>query len=243
MMSTGTVQFFRAWLRDPLRVASVTPSSTALTRKISAEISPASGPVIELGPGTGVFTRALQGRGIAPDQLTLVESGPELVPLPSARFPDLRILTMDATALRFVGLFTSTSAGAAISSLPLLSIPPRKVLAILSGTFANMRRSAAFYRITYGLRCPVPRPILDNPGLRAVRTGFTVANNPSASARSAFAPAPAGRGVIIQTALLINAWASGANAYRRRVPSRHGQCENPIEQRSRSTLTLSSGKS
>ncbi|TIV94667.1 MAG: phospholipid methyltransferase, partial [Mesorhizobium sp.] len=73
--SSETLQFFRAWLSEPLRVAAVTPSGRALAALIVSEISPATGPVLELGPGTGVFTRALLGRGIAEENLALIELG------------------------------------------------------------------------------------------------------------------------------------------------------------------------
>jgi phospholipid N-methyltransferase len=44
-----------------------------------------------------------------------------------------------------------------------------------------MRPTASFYQFTYGPRCPVPRPILDRLGLKAVRIGGTVRNIPPAS--------------------------------------------------------------
>ncbi len=64
--------FFRAWLAEPLRVAAVAPSGRALAKIMTAEISPQSGPVIELGPGTGAFTRTLIQRGVSEEDLVLV---------------------------------------------------------------------------------------------------------------------------------------------------------------------------
>ncbi len=61
--------FFRAWLANPLRGASIVPSSHRLALAITQEISCATGPVLELGPGTGVFTRALLARGVAEKDL------------------------------------------------------------------------------------------------------------------------------------------------------------------------------
>ena len=56
--------FFRAWVADPRRVSAISPSSPALAEMITSEISPTTGSVLELGPGTGVFTRALIARGL-----------------------------------------------------------------------------------------------------------------------------------------------------------------------------------
>lgn len=59
------------------------------------------------------------------------------------------------------------SIGAVISGLPLLSMPPRKVIKILGGAFFYLRHGAAFYQFTYSRECPVPRPIPDRLGLKA----------------------------------------------------------------------------
>jgi phosphatidylethanolamine/phosphatidyl-N-methylethanolamine N-methyltransferase len=182
---TGTplvdyAEFFRAWLSDPLRVASIVPSSRALARAITADISPESGPVIELGVGTGIFTRALLERGVAEDQLVLIEYGSEFVSLLAHRFPRARTLWMDATRLRNAKLLDG-KAGAVVSGLPLLSMSPKKVFAILDGAFHHLREDGAFYQFTYGPRCPVPRPVLERLGLEAKRTAVIMSNIPPAS--------------------------------------------------------------
>jgi phosphatidylethanolamine/phosphatidyl-N-methylethanolamine N-methyltransferase len=175
------VHFFRSWISNPLRVASVTPSGESLARLITQEISAMDGPIIELGPGTGVFTRALMARGVAQSDLTLIEYGPEFVPGLQRRFPEARILQMDAAKLAQSHIFDGDEVGAVISGLPLLSMSPRKVTAILGGAFTYIRPGGAFYQFTYGPRCPVPRPILDRLGLKAVHIGHTVRNLPPAA--------------------------------------------------------------
>ncbi|TPK66666.1 hypothetical protein FJ546_07940 [Mesorhizobium sp. B2-4-19] len=64
-MLSDILRFFRAWILDPLRVASITLSSAALASLMVSEISSRTGSVIELGPGTGVFTHALIRQGLA----------------------------------------------------------------------------------------------------------------------------------------------------------------------------------
>lgn len=174
-------RFFRAWLSDPLRVASIIPSGNALAEAITAEISPACAPVIELGAGTGVFTRALIERGIPEEQLVLVESGADFARLLKTRFPQTQILSTDAARLKDVELFGGRPAGAVVSGLPLLSMPPRKVIAILDGAFRHLRPDGAVYQFTYGPRCPVPRILLDRLGLKAARIGGAWANIPPAA--------------------------------------------------------------
>src|SRR5262245_33098954 len=72
--------FFLAWVRNPLRVAAVAPSGPAASSLMAQEITAETGPVIELGPGTGVFTRALLRRGVSQQDLTLVEYGSDFIP-------------------------------------------------------------------------------------------------------------------------------------------------------------------
>lgn len=175
------LHFFRAWIANPLRVAAVAPSGETLARLMTHEISAEHGPILELGPGTGVFTRALLARGVSEHDLTLVEYGQDFVPMLQDRFPEARILTMDAAKLGHLDLFGQALAGAVVSGLPLLSMSPRKITAILSGAFRHVRRGGAFYQFTYGPVCPVPRPILDRLGLKAKFVGRTVRNLPPAA--------------------------------------------------------------
>lgn len=148
---------------------------------MTREIGPFTGPVIELGPGTGVFTRKLLARGVAPEDLTLIEYGADFTSLLRSRFPDARILQMDAGRLNTIGFDGAQTIGAVVSGLPLLSMPPRKVMAILSGAFGHMRTGGAFYQFTYGPRCPVSRRILDRLGLKASVVGKTLLNAPPAT--------------------------------------------------------------
>jgi phospholipid N-methyltransferase len=148
---------------------------------MTSEIAALDGPIIELGPGTGVFTRALLARGVPEVDLTLIEFGQEFIDSLQSRFPEARVLQMDAAYLAQAGLFEGEPVGAVISGLPLLSMSPKKVASILAGAFTYMRSGGAFYQFTYGPRCPVPRPILDRLGLKATHIGATVRNLPPAA--------------------------------------------------------------
>lgn len=173
--------FFRAWVTDPRKVSAISPSSPALARLITSEVTETSSPVLELGPGTGVFTRALLDRGLRQDDLTLIETGPYFSSLLADRYPKARILQMDAARLGGKNLFGRGELSSAISGLPLLSMSPRQIMGILGGTFGYLREDGAFYQFTYGPRCPVPSAILARLDLRATRIGTTVRNMPPSS--------------------------------------------------------------
>ncbi|WP_259663986.1 class I SAM-dependent methyltransferase [Rhizobium bangladeshense] len=173
--------FFRAWLSAPLQVASVTPSGRALALLMTSGISADTGTVIELGPGTGVFTQAALNRGVAESDLVLVEFSQRFAGELSVRFPAAKTINLDATQLRSVALPPSAPVGAVLSGLPLLSMPKWKVIAILEGAFWHLRQDGAFYQFTYGPRCPISRQVLDRLGLKAAFVGRTLANVPPAA--------------------------------------------------------------
>ncbi|MDO3519003.1 class I SAM-dependent methyltransferase [Ralstonia pseudosolanacearum] len=178
--TSENLRFFRAWVANPLRVASVVPSSTRLSLLITTEISSETGAVIELGPGTGVFTRALLTRGVAEEDVVLVESGPEFVGRLRTLFSGASVMQMDAAKLGAVQLRNDLDVGAVVSGLPFLSMPLRKILAILAGSFRKLRPDGAFYLFTYGYFCPIPKRVLDRLGLKATRLGGTFSNFPPA---------------------------------------------------------------
>lgn len=181
MLASDALSFLRAWTLAPFRVGSVTPSSPSLSALITREIGPETGPVLELGPGTGPFTRALLARGVREQDLTLVEADPDFALLLTRRFPAARILEMDAVGLRNMPLFDGPVAGAAVSGLPFRLISPRKTYAILEGVFANLRPGAALYQFTLGRRCPFEQTVLDRLDLEVTRVGSTFRNFPPAT--------------------------------------------------------------
>ena len=177
----SVLSFFLAWLANPRRVGAIVPSSAALADAITADLTPASAPVIELGPGTGVFTRSIIARGIPEHRLALIETGAEFVDKLQRDFPDASVHRMDATRLKHFDLFDGEGAGAVVSGIPLLLMPVKNVIALLEGAFDQLRSDGAFYQFTYGRGSPIPHAILDRLGLSAKRIGGTFANIPPAS--------------------------------------------------------------
>jgi glycolate oxidase len=90
-------RFFRNWLENPKITGAVSPSGRFLARMMARYVDPSiSGPIIELGPGTGPVTQALLAKGIAPERLILVEFDTKFCELLARRFPRCRIVQGDA---------------------------------------------------------------------------------------------------------------------------------------------------
>jgi phosphatidylethanolamine/phosphatidyl-N-methylethanolamine N-methyltransferase len=181
-MSVADVMLFlREWLRNPKSVAAIAPSGRALASLITREISSSTGPVIEIGPGTGVFTEALLKRGVRRENLTLVEYGSEFARVLQMRFPGVRVLWMDATQLCRHKLYDGAPVGAVISGLGFLNMPDERIAVILEGAFEYLRPDGVFFLFTYGPRCSVPDALLAGLGLEATCVGKTFRNFPPAS--------------------------------------------------------------
>jgi phosphatidylethanolamine/phosphatidyl-N-methylethanolamine N-methyltransferase len=172
--------FFRALLAEPRKIGAIAPSGGRLARLMTSEIEPLSGKVLELGPGTGVFTQALLKRGLPARDLTLVELETRFIAPLRQRFPDATILQRDASELAAckaeLGLYA-----AIVSGLPFRNMPMEVISAIVGGAFGLLERGGAFYQFTYGHACSVPPGVLEPLGLKASRLGRVRLNIPPAS--------------------------------------------------------------
>lgn len=173
--------FLREWIRNPRSVAAIAPSGRVLASLITQEVSASTGPVIELGPGTGSFTEALLKRGVRREDLTLIEYGSDFARVLQMRFPGVRVLWMDAAWLDRHELYEGAPVGAVVSGLGFLNMPEKKIAAILKGAFGYLRPDGAFFLFTYGHRCSVSETILAELGLQATCVGRTFRNFPPAS--------------------------------------------------------------
>lgn len=175
------ITFLRSWMFRPRCVGAIAPSSDALARLICSELDPDCGPVLELGPGTGVFTQALLARGLDPAQLTLIEALPEFAALLRQRYPRARVIGRDAASLADAALFPAACVGGAVSGLPLRAMRHDVIDAIIAGAFAWLKPGACLYQFTYGLRCPIPPTILQRHRLQAEAMGRVWRNLPPAT--------------------------------------------------------------
>lgn len=158
-MYSDSQMFFRQWLRRPLRIGAVAPSSRELADAMARLVpNPPQGPVVELGGGTGPITAALLGVGIPADQLYVIEREPQLHRHLQLRFPGVHVLNGDAAALTsLLHPLGVRQAAAVVSGLPLLSMKRSVQKAIIEESFAMLAPGAPYIQFTYGLFSPVSR--------------------------------------------------------------------------------------
>lgn len=172
-------RFLKHWLDNPLKLGAVVPSSPFLARVMATEIDPATtGPIIEIGPGTGPVTEALVTRGVTEERLILVEFNPDFCELLRQRFPGATVVEGDAYGLdrTLAGRLTEPAA-AVVSSLPLTTRPVKERLALAARAFGLMRPEAPFVQFTYGVKSPIP---VKPAGLKARKSDWVLRNIPPA---------------------------------------------------------------
>ncbi len=152
-------RFIKTWIDSPILTGAVSPSGRFLARMMARAVDPrGTGPVVELGPGTGPITQALLRRGVDPLRLLLVEYDGAFCQLLRKRFPGVQVLQADAYNLRqSLGGVLTGPAAAIVSSLPLLNKPDRQRLSLLDDAFALMAPGGSFVQFTYGMNSPMPR--------------------------------------------------------------------------------------
>jgi phosphatidylethanolamine/phosphatidyl-N-methylethanolamine N-methyltransferase len=153
------MRFIRTWFENPLSTGAVMPSSKALARTMASYVDPQStGPVIELGPGTGPVTEALVQRGVDPKRLILVEFDPDFCRLLRTRYPAATVVQGDAYRLkRLLGDTVRDPAAAMVSGLPLVTKPLRTRLRLISDALGLLAPGAPFIQFTYAMVPPIPK--------------------------------------------------------------------------------------
>jgi phosphatidylethanolamine/phosphatidyl-N-methylethanolamine N-methyltransferase len=153
------VRFLRSWIEKPLATGAVMPSGRVLARTMARYVDPkTSGPVIELGPGTGPVTEALVEQGIDPARLILVEFNPVFCRLLRTRYPAATVVQGDAYRLRpLLESLLRAPAAAVVSGLPLVTKPLRTRLRLVSDALMLMAPDAPFVQFTYAMVPPIPK--------------------------------------------------------------------------------------
>jgi phosphatidylethanolamine/phosphatidyl-N-methylethanolamine N-methyltransferase len=169
------LRFLRALISNPKSVGAIFPSSPILAQAIARQIDPLGGPVLEIGPGTGVVSEAILARGLAPQDLTLLEYDEEFARRLGARFPGVQVVQGDAFDLDGT-LGARPPFGAIVSCLPLLNHPVAQRLAFMDGLAGRLLPGAPLIQFSYGLHAPVVPP----DGFAVTCTASVLANIPPA---------------------------------------------------------------
>jgi phosphatidylethanolamine/phosphatidyl-N-methylethanolamine N-methyltransferase len=99
-MLADTALFFGLWLRKPLQIAAICPSSAPVGAAMARLIDPVRpGPVLELGSGTGTITRGLVAAGWPPHRIIAYERESQLLDILRSEIRGVTAVLGDAADL------------------------------------------------------------------------------------------------------------------------------------------------
>lgn len=147
--------FLNQFWKQKKMVGSMTPSSRFLATKMLENIDfEDSRVVIELGPGTGVFTEKIIGK-LHPDARLLVfELNDLFYNALSLKIVDSRVILIHDSAEKiseYLALYNLESVDAIISSLPLANFPEELKDNILETAFSCLAPGGKFIQFQYSL--------------------------------------------------------------------------------------------
>lgn len=174
--------FLKQYLRNPFATGGVTPSGRQLAELMVTKIDPQPGEVIvELGPGTGVFTRELLARGVAPADLILVEFNKEFVRFLRGEFPGVRIVQGAAQELpRLLEGLGQGKVRKILSGIPLRSMKLADRTKITKAVAAMLEPGGMLVQFSYFRISPLPKAVAVEEGLIGTCVGAAKNNVPPA---------------------------------------------------------------
>lgn len=173
------IRFFKGWMEGPKQVGAILPTSSVTARRMASVINPQSGlPVLELGPGTGIITKAILQRGVRPEDVVSIEYSTPFYQHLLKTIQGVNFINGDAFSLQSIlGDFKDSKFDAVISAIPMLSFPMEKRIWLLEDLLDRMPHGRPVMQITYG---PVS-PIIAKPDhYRIKHFDFVVRNLPPA---------------------------------------------------------------
>lgn len=151
------LRFFKTWMGSPKTTGSILPTGPHLAKSMASIVRADSGlPVLELGPGTGVITRAILNRGIAPDKLYSLEYEEDFIGKLRASFPGVNFIQGDAFDLDAVlSEIEVDKFDSVVSSLPLLNFPRSKRDKLINQLLDLVPPGRPVVQYSYGAKSPI----------------------------------------------------------------------------------------
>jgi phosphatidylethanolamine/phosphatidyl-N-methylethanolamine N-methyltransferase len=152
------LKFFKGWIDKPRAVGSIVPTSSVTARRMASIIDLKSGlPVLEVGPGTGVITKAILERGVKSSDLYAVEYSHDFVVHLVRNYPDVNVIEGDGFNLdETLGDKRGMTFDCVVSGVPLLNFPVARRVAYLENLLKRIPHGRPVVQLTYGPKSPIP---------------------------------------------------------------------------------------
>jgi phosphatidylethanolamine/phosphatidyl-N-methylethanolamine N-methyltransferase len=152
------LKFFKGWMDKPRAVGSIVPTSSVTARRMASIIDTKSGlPVLEVGPGTGVITKAILSLGVKPSDLYTVEYSHDFVTHLRRNYPGVNVIEGDGFNLdKTLGDKSAMIFDSVVSGVPLLNFPVKRRVAYLENLLSRIPHGRPVVQLTYGPKSPIP---------------------------------------------------------------------------------------
>src|SRR5438445_7429479 len=174
-------QFLRGFLKNPVMVGSIIPSSKVLIEKMLAPVDWTSTRLfVEYGPGVGTFTRPVLDQ-LGPDAtLVTIDTNPDFTRYLKESIDDPRFVPVTGSAADVETILADRGLGSAdyvLSGLPFSTLPPGVGEEIAEATANAIRPGGAFLVYQFS---PKVRDFIA-PHFEPIKRGFEWINVPPAT--------------------------------------------------------------
>ncbi|HEX8526935.1 class I SAM-dependent methyltransferase [Allosphingosinicella sp.] len=142
------IQFLRGFIKHPVMVGSVIPSSRALIDKMLEPVDWESTKlIVEYGPGVGTFTEHILQRLPADGKLIAIDTNPDFTDYLERKFGDSRLIAVTGSAADVREIMAAAGfqkADYILSGLPFSTLPAGVGPKIVAETAAALRTGGAF---------------------------------------------------------------------------------------------------
>lgn len=173
--SKETLVFIKRWLKHPIRLGAIAPSSPALANLVSAHVNiKPDHIVVEIGAGTGTVTRSLLQNGVPVNQLIVVELDSVLCEFLKEDIPSVQVIQGNAMELpqlipsQFVGKVSTI-----ISGIPVTTFSYEQQKQLIDACMGILAPDGELIQYSYLHKSPLPA---DEFGLTTQRIGKTFKN-------------------------------------------------------------------
>lgn len=172
--------YFRRFLAQPARVASIFASSPKLGRLIARHVRRGDDEyVVELGAGTGAITQEILVSGVPADKLIAVEIDAELAGYLRAAHPEVQVIEQPAQEIAdSLPPSAFGRVGTVVCGLPVRLFSAEEQRTIVDITDSLLSPGGRLLVYTHRLSSPLPAAEF---GLIGKRVAFTLQNPPPAS--------------------------------------------------------------
>ena len=148
-------KFLKTFFKERKQVGAVAPSSRFLVKKMCGKVDFDSAEIIiELGPGTGVFTKEILARANSTAKIFVFELNEDFYHMLSAKFTDRRIVLVNESAENMEAVLKAhqiEKADVIISSLPLTVIPEPVKTNIIRASHSVLKHKGLYIQYQYSL--------------------------------------------------------------------------------------------